>query len=151
MEGRGRKSAASLSVVSSNEIERIERPRPPSDLNQEQAAEWTSIVNRMPAEWFPRETHGMLAQLCRHLVSARRVADMIGALENELTKEAEDDDKSQAELILGATKAFDRLYKMQEREGRAISSLSTKMRLSQQSTYDKSKRKPGQTRKPWES
>lgn len=150
MEGRGRKSAASLSIISSNEIERIERPRPPSDLNQEQAAEWSSIVNRMPADWFPRETHGLLAQLCRHLVSARRVADMIAALETELSNEAEDG-KSQAEIILGATKAFDRLYKMQEREGRAISSLSTKMRLSQQSTYDKSKRKPGQTRKPWES
>lgn len=150
MEGRGRRSAASLSVISSNGIETIERPRPPADLNQEQAAEWVSIVNRMSAEWFPRETHGMLAQLCRHLVSARRVADMIASLENELSKEAEEG-KSQAELILGATKAFDRLYKMQEREGRAISSLSTKMRLSQQSTYDKSKRKPAQNRKPWEA
>lgn len=150
MEGRGRKSVASLSVISSSGIEMIERPRPPSDLSQEQANEWVSIVNRMPAEWFPRETHGMLAQLCRHLVSARRVADMITALESELSTEVEDG-KSQAEIILSATKAFDRLYKMQEREGRAISSLSTKMRLSQQSTYDKSKRKPGQTRKPWES
>jgi hypothetical protein len=150
MEGRGRKSAASLSVISSSGIETIERPRPPSDLNQEQAREWVSIVNRMPADWFPRETHGMLAQLCRHLVAARRVADMITALENELSGEPEEG-QTQAQIILGATKAFDRLYKMQEREGRAISSLSTKMRLSQQSTYDKSKRKPGQTRKPWES
>jgi hypothetical protein len=150
MEGRGRKSAASLSVISSSGIETIERPRPPVDLNQEQANEWVSIVNRMPAEWFPRETHGMLAQLCRHLVSARRVADMIAALESELSNEAEEG-KSRAEVILSATKAFDRLLKMQEREGRAISSLSTKMRLSQQSTYDKSKRKPGQIRKPWES
>ena len=31
---------------------------------------------------------------------------------------------------------------MQERESRAITTLATKMRLSQQSTYDKSKRKP---------
>jgi hypothetical protein len=147
MEGRGRKSAASLSVISSNGIEAIERARPPEELTQEQKFEWVSVVNRMPAEWFPRETQALLAQYCRHIVSARRVANMIDSLEAELAKE----EGATAEVILGASKAFDRLYKMQEREGRAISSLATKMRLSQQSTYDKSKRKPGQTKKPWES
>jgi hypothetical protein len=39
---------------------------------------------------------------------------------------------------------------MQEREGRALSSLATRMRLSQQTTYDKSKKKPLQGKKPWE-
>lgn len=149
MEGRGRKSAASLAVVSSSGIETVERPRSPDELTDEQRFEWVSIVNRMPADWFPRETQGMLAQYCRHVISARRVAGMIEALETELSNPPEEG--SQTEAILGATKAFDRLYKMQEREGRAISSLATKMRLSQQSTYDKSKRKPSQTRKPWQS
>src|SRR6185369_5683232 len=137
MEGRGRKSSASLAIVSSNYLETIPRPDAPCDLTDEQAEEWREIANQMPADWFARETHAMLAQYCRHVVTARRVAGMIEALETELGKE----EGSDPATILSATKAFDRLYKMQEREGRAISSLSTKMRLSQQSTYDKSKRK----------
>ena len=134
MEGRGRKSTASLAVVASN-IEVMDRPRPPAELNREQAAEWISVVDRLPADWFGRETQGLLAQYCRHVVAARRVADLIAAA--ELDSEC-------------SIKDYDRLLKMQEREGRAMSSLATKMRLSQQSSYDKSKKKPGQTRKPWE-
>jgi hypothetical protein len=135
MEGRGRRSAASLAVVSSSAIEITERPAPPSDLSAEQKVEWVSVINRMPADWFPRETHGMLAQYCRHVVAARRVAQLIAAAEADEEFNVKD---------------YDRLLKMQEREGRAITSLATKMRLSQQSSYDKSKKKPSTTRKPWE-
>ena len=135
MEGRGRKSAASLAVISSSGIEAIERPRPPAELNEEQAFEWVAVVNRLPADWFGRETQGLLAQYCRHVVAARRVAALIAAAEAD------------SECCI---KDYDRLLKMQEREGRAISSLATKMRISQQSTYDKSKRKGVSGRKPWE-
>ncbi len=135
MEGRGRKSAASLAVISSSGIETIERPKPPSELSDEQAFEWAAVVNRLPADWFGRETQGLLAQYCRHVVAARRVASLIEAAEAD----------SECSI-----KDYDRLLKMQEREGRAISSLATKMRLSQQTTYDKSKKKPPTARKPWE-
>ncbi|TIO90492.1 MAG: hypothetical protein E5X98_03605 [Mesorhizobium sp.] len=89
----------------------------------------------MPADWFPRETHGMLAQYCRHVVSARRVAQLIAAEEG----------KKEIEIPV-----LDQLYKMQEREGRALSSLATRMRITQQTTYDKSKKKPSAVKKPWE-
>lgn len=146
---RGRASAAELAVIGPSGIETVRRPEPLEELSAEQAAEWRAVVNRLPADWFPRETHGLLAQYCRHVVSARRVAEMIAALEGELSQEVEaGQDKVAA--MLGATKAMDRLLKMQEREGRAISSLATKMRISQQSTYDKSKKKPVAGRKPWE-
>ena len=140
---RGRTSSAALAVAANNVVEIVPRPEPPSELTGDQAEEWLAIVNRMPADWFPRETHGMLAQYCRHVVASRRIAQMIETLEAEVAEGG-------AEAILEATKAFDRLFKMQEREGRAISSLATKMRLSQQSTYDKSKKKPAVARKPWE-
>ncbi len=133
---RGPRSNASLSVVSSGPLETINRLSPPPELTKEQAAEWLQVVNRLPADWFGRETQGLLAQYCRHIVAARRVADLIGA--------AEADEEC-------SIKDYDRLLKMQEREGRAISSLATKMRISQQATYDKSKKKPAQARKPWES
>jgi hypothetical protein len=133
---RGRTSAAELSLISSSGIETVRRPEPPGDLTDEQGDEWRAVVNRMPADWFPRETHGMLAQYCRHVVSARRCAQLVAQIEG-----AEDFD-------LGA---YDKALKMQEREGRAISSLATRMRISQQATVRAEKaRKPSQVKKPWE-
>lgn len=139
MSARGRKSAASLAVVKPGAI--IERPPAPDDLSEEMQDEWVAIVNRMPADWFTRETHSILAQYCRHVVAARRVAQLIDQWEKvgDVTELNE----------------YDRLLKMQEREGRAISSLATRMRLTQQAKYTE---KSAQTRsnkskagiKPWE-
>lgn len=133
MGARGKKSAASLSVVPSIGV--IQRPEPPSDLTTDQANEWVAVVNRMPADWFPRETHAMLAHYCRHVVSARRVGDLI---ENLMESESSSD-------WVGD---YDRLLKMQEREGRALSSLATRMRISQQASYDKKKGHGKVTNKP---
>ena len=136
MNKRGRKSAASLSVAVTGVVETIARPDSPYDLTDEQSAEWWAVVNRMPADWFPRETHGMLAQYCRHVVAARRVAQLISGAEKEKKLDIE---------------AYDRLLKMQEREGRAISSLATRMRISQQATVRaESARKPDMVENPWE-
>lgn len=113
------------------------RPEPPVELTREQATEWRHVVNRLPAEWFPRETWGLLAQYCRHVVAARRIAELITQLESR-------------DGTLDVAQ-YDRLLKMQEREGRALSSLATRMRLSQHSTYDKKKKKPHESmQKPWQ-
>jgi hypothetical protein len=134
---RGRKSAASKSVATIMRPEAIPRPDSPYDLDDEESAEWWAVVDRMPADWFGRETHALLSQYCRHVVSARRIAQLIKAA---LKAEAFDVD------------AYDQLLKLQEREGRALSSLATRMRITQQATYDKSKRKkPVFGRKPWEA
>lgn len=123
---RGRVSAAALSIIGPGNVEVIPRPQPPDDLTDDQAHEWRAIVNRLPADWFPRETHGMLAAYCRHVVAARKVADLIRAAEGD------------EETDIGN---YDRLLKMQEREGRAISSLATRMRISQQSKYEATKKR----------
>ncbi len=133
---RGRTSAASLQVVTPTGLHVIERPRPPADLTDEQADEWRAVANSLPADWFGRETLPMLAQYCRHVVASKRVAALVAQCE------------AGDELDL---RDYDRLLKMQEREGRAITSLATKMRISQQSTYDKSKKKTEQVRKPWDA
>jgi len=132
---RGRASSASLAIVQGKAAEIVRRPVPPDELTEEQSDEWVSVVDRLPADWFPRETHGLLAQYCRHVVAARRVAQLIADHEAGEGFDVE---------------VYDRLLKMQEREGRALSSLATRMRLSQQATYDEKKKKPVQTRKPWE-
>lgn len=133
---RGRASAASLEVAKPA-TERVARPDAPYDLTDEQAEEWWAVVNRLPADWFPRETHGVLAQYCRHVVAARRVAQLVDA-----------EERSEGELDLGR---YDQLLKMQEREGRALSSLATRLRITQQATLSEKARKPTQGKKPWEA
>lgn len=136
MKTRGRISAAALSVVQTGVVEIIPRPKPPAELTAEQRDEWRAIVDRMPADWFPRETHALLADYCRHVVMARRIAQLIAQAEDGETFDVIE---------------YDRLGKMAERESRVIASLATKMRLTQQATYDKSRKKGSAgVRKPWE-
>lgn len=135
MGSRGRTSGAALSVIGPGGIETIRRPEAPSELTDEQASEWEAIVNRMPADWFPRETHPMLAQYCRHAVRARRLAQLVDAAEK-----AEEFD----------VKEYRDLLRSEAEQSGALMSLATKMRISQQTTYDKSKKKPSGSKKPWE-
>ncbi len=137
MKTRGRDSAAALEIVPfARPLERVERPKPPADLTPEQADEWHAVVNRMAADWFPRETHALLADYCRHVVMSQKIARLIIQAESGETLDVAE---------------YDRLGKMAERESRVIASLATKMRLTQQTTYDKTKKKPTVTPNPWES
>lgn len=136
MGARGRPSGASLTVITPSGVQTLRRPDPPADLTDEQAQEWRSIVNRLPAEWFPRETHGMLGQYCRHVVRARRVAQLINAAEA-----ASDFD----------LREYRELLRSEEEQSRAIASLATRMRLTQQTSYDKSKKKPSASKRPWDT
>ncbi|MEY4634807.1 MAG: hypothetical protein RJA55_605 [Acidobacteriota bacterium] len=135
MKNRGRDSAAALAVIGPAGIEVTRRPEAPAELTDEQSEEWRQVVNRLPADWFGRETHAMLTNYCRHVVSARRIAQLIAA--------AEESDPLDIEH-------YDRLGKMAERESRIIASLATKMRISQQASYDKGKKKPVGIEKPWD-
>lgn len=130
---RGPKSAADLAVTAP--VLTIERPDAPYELTDEQAQEWWAVVNSLPAEWFPRHTHGELVNYCQHTVQARRVRQLIAAEE--------------AKAVIDID-ALDKLYKMAERESRAASSLATRLRLTQQTQYDKSKKRAVQTKSPWD-
>lgn len=135
---RGRISGAALAVaaIGPDGVTSLRRPDAPDELTAEQAEEWRAVVNRLPAEWFPRETWPLLASYCRHIVTGRRVAQLIAACEAR-----EDFDVQE----------YDRLLHMQERESRAICALARSMRLSHQSTYDAKKTKPLRaSKKPWE-
>ncbi len=137
MAKRGRVSTAQLAISAKvSTLETLQRPDAPYELTDEQAAEWWAVVNRMPADWFPRETHGLLTQYCRHVVNARRVAQLITKCEKQKKLDVAD---------------YNQLLIMQEREGRAISSLATRMRLTQQTVHDREKKKPHQVAKPWET
>ena len=118
MRQRGRKSAASLSVVPV--LPGQQRPEAPDELTKEEAEEWRAIVGRLPADWFPRETHAQLTNYCRHVVKARMIAGLLREFEPEWTATDE------------GLHRFDKLTHMAQRESAAIASLGTKMRLTQQ-------------------
>ncbi len=142
MAKRGRVSAKALEVLRENPtsaavIERVQRPDAPYDLTDAQAAVWHRIAADLPADWFSPKTIDLLAQNCRHVVEASRIASLI---EQEMR---------QKKLDLGR---YNQLLKMQERESRAITTLMTKMRTTHQSLYDKKLKLDAQkVNKPWES
>ena len=72
------------------------------------------------------------------MVTARRVSQLIAATEMQSPIDVD---------------VYKDLLKMQEAEGRAISSLATRMRLTQQATVNAKVQKPidvGAAKKPWE-
>ena len=73
---RGRTSMAAL-MVPNNTTEIVHRPDAPDDLTDEQAEEWRAIVNTMPADHFMRGNYALLTQYCRHVIAARRTAQLI--------------------------------------------------------------------------
>ncbi len=141
MAKRGRKSAAQLAVVplhpGPSAIERAERPAPPNHLGDVERAVWESVVDSLPADWFEGGMLAVLEQYCAHLVEARRLRGLI----EEATKDPD--------LKIND---YDRLLKMRERESRAMASLATKMRITQQAARNhRGNRTREAVREPWES
>jgi hypothetical protein len=105
MKTRGRTSAAELTVAALATIERVQRPDAPYSLTDEQADIWRQIANRMPAEWFPAETHSMLESLCCHIARKRKIEQLLTAAEGTNPFD---------------TKNYNDLALMAERESRVI-------------------------------
>lgn len=126
MRQRGRKSAAALTIVSDNPVRSV---TPPANMPDDQKEIWHSIVETMPADWFGKENVALLEQYCVHVCRAK----MLGQLVNELT--------IKPDRTSGETSRMLELMRQEHRQSRLIASLATKMRIAQQSTYDKSARK----------
>jgi hypothetical protein len=78
-------------------------------------------VNANPADLIGTGSVPLLAQMCRHVVAARRVAGWLARIEGE-------DCELDAELWL-------RLLARQESESKIIAALATRLRLTPQSRY----------------
>lgn len=119
------------------------RLNPPLHLTDAEREVWLQVVNDQPASAFTPTHIPLLEQYCRHVVQARVIADEIGAFDRSWM--ADDD----------GLKRYDRLLAMQEREGRAASSLATRLRITRQavehpSTVGRSQAKQSRARKPWQ-
>lgn len=136
MQQRGRKSSAALEITTTSVLERVERPKAPHDLTDEEIEVWAAVVASEPADWFSPATLPLLSQYCRHAVHARRIA--------ELLEKATGDEKL-------AITDYERLLKMQQRESAMLKTLATSMRISQQSTTNhRGNKTKSAARKPWE-
>ncbi len=108
----------------------VSRPEPPPDLSPAEATEWREIVGRLRPDWFPRETHALLSQLCHHIVVSR---DLRARL------------KRTRELAV-------RLEILREIRSQSLvlRTLHTTMRLTQQSRHDPKRSTGGLSKRPWE-
>lgn len=144
MAARGRKSAASTQIAAplKASIGVSQRLAAPLHMSDAEMAVWLQVVNDQPAASFTATHSPMLEQYCRHVVQARVIADMICAFDAAW---ANDDD---------GLKRYDKLLAMQEREGRAASSLATRLRITRQAvdqqTIARAQNNAPKGRKPWE-
>lgn len=140
MQQRGRKSAASLSVIAGS----IDgRPQPPADLNEKQREIWERTVANEAADTFKTAAlQQLLKEYCRHVVTSAKLAAMIEAMERLEVMSADD------------LSDYDGLLRMRDRETKAIASKATKLRLTNQSRYTPqaagTANKAKQDLKPWQ-
>ncbi len=133
---RGRPSGADLALVPVTPLGAVPRQKPPSDLTDEEVEVWSAIVSNEPADHFSPSTAPLLAQFCRHTVSAKRVGELI--------------ERDSAQLDLAE---YDKLLAMQARESASLAMLAVKMRIAQQSTINQrgnKHTKTAQARKLWD-
>lgn len=141
---RGRKSTAEMTVAAQvAPISSTDRLPAPMHLTDAERMVWLEVVNDQPASAFTPVHGPLLEQYCRHIVQARLLADEIMHFDRAWL--ADDD----------GLKRYDRLLAMQEREGRAASSLATRLRITRQATADpktvgRANSRQARARKPWE-
>jgi hypothetical protein len=141
MATRGRKSAASLSVVAGS----IDgRPQPPGDLTKFQSELWQRTVAGEPLDQFRTATlQQLLKEYVRHCETAHILAGQIADFDPAWL--ADED----------GLKRYDKLLLMRDRETKAIGDKATKLRLTNQSRYTPqaaatAAKNTGGRAKPWE-
>ncbi len=137
MEGRGRKSSASLTVVPAGIPARVE---PPQGFTDKQAELWREIVSGKPVEWFTADNAPLLAEYIRAVDMGNRLAF---AIEAAMAGEVEEGP------------SLKDLLKMRDTEAKRATSIATKLRLTQQSRYTPqaaatADRKASSGSKPWQ-
>jgi hypothetical protein len=121
--------ASVRSVVPFTNLNHAHRPDPPEEMAEAEAKVWRTVVARMPPDWFPAETHGVLTQYCEHVVNANSIADIKHKLQAKGLK-------TPKQWV-----AYRHILRDEMQQTRQIAALATRMRITQQSTYDKSKKK----------
>src|SRR5215207_9317547 len=131
-----------MSVAPALTVLETRRAPPPAELTEAEAAVWRDAMGCHRAGWFNKGQFPLLKAYCRHSARAELLAEQVNSFKPEWL--AED----------GGLERLDALLKMAERESRAMSSLATRMRVTQQAQYGPKaaatalEAAPG--RRPWE-
>ena len=139
MQTRGRKSAASMTLVGASGV--VERVPPPASLTEAQAERWLEITGARPADWFTAYTAPLLVSYVRSLDMAERLSAQI-----EAATASGEVDMSELKMLMN----------MRDMEERRAVTFATKMRLTQQSSYTEksaqtAKNRAGSALKPWQT
>lgn len=119
MRTRGRHSMEDL-LIKDGGLAADTRPDVPYDLDDDAAIEWRRVINSMPPDHFIPANYHMLILLCQEIVEARRISRLIASYCQR---------KSTVDV-----KVYLELLKQKDVIIASISKLSTKCRLTQQST-----------------
>jgi hypothetical protein len=103
-------------------LERMDRPEPSENLEPDEAKIWRKIVNMMPPDWFPGETHTLLERYCKHIAEL-----------SFIDKVMVDIKKAKKPNMV----EWRRMAHLRRQEDKIVAMLATKMRLAQQSSYNK--------------
>lgn len=139
MKQRGRQSTASLATVTAIPQRML---APPADLTAEECGVWARVTATKPGDWWDAGSLPLLVQYCRAVVQSDAVALQVSAVSPFLATPE-------------GLPMYKELRKIQATLSAEISSLATKMRLTQQSRYTAQSsstanaKAPG-GRKPWE-
>lgn len=139
MKQRGRKSANAIAeaILISADCPRITSPE---KLTTEQAVVFGDIVESLPGKFFGQEQAHLVTQLCRHIVSARRLSVWIDKIER-----FQGDDFEPAEYL--------RALESRRKESAQITALCRALRLTNQSRFRPEKAADNSARpnqRPWE-
>ena len=139
MKQAGRKSGASLATVTALPVRLLAAP---DDLSAEQAEVWGQVVATKPSDWWDAGSVPLLAAYCRAVVESRKVSALVESMSADML------------LLDDGLSRYKELRKIQAALSGEMTSLATKMRLTQQSRYnaknsDTAARRGGGPAKPW--
>ena len=120
MDRPGRISAASLSVLAVGPARLL---APPAGMPEIQAAVWAATVASKPADWFGPDSIPILTAYVKAVDTHRIVCAEMDEFDPEWLKT---DD---------GLRRYDKLTQIQDRAAKQLTTLATKMRLTQQSRY----------------
>jgi hypothetical protein len=120
MKTRGRNSAASQIIAGGF----AERPEPPQSLSSRQKTIWREVVASEDPNFFNSGVlRGLLADYCRSRATAEGITEVIEASADVWMQDSE------------SVGNHERLLRMRDRELKAMVTVATKLRLTNQSRY----------------
>lgn len=129
----GRVSMDALMLRDTGLAAELPRPDAPYELDDEESVVWRDVVESMPADHFIPANYHLLTQLCRHIVEARRIEQLVK------------DYRSRKNRTDFNYKTYAELQKVLLSQTQMIQRLSCSMRLTQQANFRQNRRLPKPT------